>query len=415
MQTRRRTRRTLVALGLVTATLAGTAGAAQAGPADPGTERRQGGHAVTQRAMDSLVAGGVPGITGQARDERGAWAGTSGIGNLKTGAPRGAEDRFRIASVTKTFVATVLLQMESEGRLDLDDTVDRHLPGLVRGNGHDGRLMTVRQLLNHTSGVFNYDEDPAYAEKYHFVPGFLKHRYDTRTPEEAVRVALRHAPHHQPGQGWHYSNTNYVLAGLIIEKVGGRTYEREVRDRIVKPLGLKETTLPGNSSRMPQPSSRAYSKMSPDPAATRIYDVTLNNASQSWADGDIISTAADLNRFFGALLGGKLLAPAQLAAMKTTVPVEGSFPGTGYGLGLIRSTTSCGTKLWGHGGGWYGSLTGVYSTEDGRHGLAYNLNGDWYRGQANAISEAEFCGVEPTRAAGGASASEDAPRTPGNR
>ncbi len=133
--------------------------------------------------------------------------------------------------------------------------------------------------------------------------------------------------------------------------------------------------------------------------------MTSNNGSQSWADGDIISSAADLNRFFRALLGGRLLPPRQLAAMKTTVATFPEAPGFRYGLGLTSDRTGCGVELWGHGGGWMGSHTMAASTEDGRHSLAFNLNADWYPQGLGSVIEAEFCGTEPT---GGAMSAGDA-------
>ncbi|MEU4799658.1 serine hydrolase domain-containing protein [Streptomyces sp. NPDC023327] len=375
--------------GMAAAALAVTAFAAPVQAADPGPAAGTG-HRATQRAMDDAVASGIPGITTQARDGRGAWKAASGVGDRTTGAPRGKNDKFRVGSITKSFVATVLLQMEAEGRLDLDDKVERHLPGVVRGNGNDGRRIRVRQLLNHTSGLFDYLADAEYQRTY-LLEGYLEHRYDTLPPRKHVRVALAHQPLFEPGAKHSYSNTNYVLAGLIIEKVGGRTYEEEVRDRIIGPLGLKNTSNPGNSIRLPRPSSRGYAKLFAS-APDRIDDITEMNGSQGWADGDIISTAGDLNRFYRALLGGELLPPKQLKAMKTTVSAPES-PGVSYGLGLTRLQTSCGTTLWGHGGGMVGWLSMALSTEDGRHQLAFNYNSGWDTGFRRKIVDAEFCGT----------------------
>ncbi|MFE0421481.1 serine hydrolase domain-containing protein, partial [Streptomyces sp. NPDC058953] len=297
--------------------------------------------------------------------------------------------RFRVASITKTFVATVLLQLEDEGKLSLDDTVEKWLPGVVRGNGHDGRKITVRQLLNHTSGIYNYTDDPAFARKY-LHEGFLKHRYDTVPPAYHIKVAMAHPPNFEPGKSFRYSNTGYVLAGLIIEKASGTSYEQQVRERIINPLKLRATHNPGNTHHMPQPSSRAYSKLTPDPTATKVHDVTVMNGSQGWADGDIISSAADLNRFYKALIRGELLSPKQLTAMKTTGP-------EGYGLGLFKTETTCGTTLWGHSGGAAGSLSDALTTEDGSRQLAFNANGDYDVTPASfqRVVEAEFCGTEP--------------------
>ncbi|EPH42753.1 serine hydrolase domain-containing protein [Streptomyces aurantiacus] len=376
--------------GMAGLAAAALAAAAYATPAQAATDTPPAGtgHRATQRAMDAAVKAGVPGVTAQARDARGVWKAASGVGDLRSGAPRGKNDKFRVGSITKTFVATVLLQMEAEGKLRLGDTVDRHLPGLVRGNGNDGRKITVRQLLNHTSGLFDYLADKKYARTY-LREGYLKHRYDTLPPKKHVKVALSHTRLFEPGAKHSYSNTNYVLAGLIVEKAGGRTYEDEVRDRIITPLGLKNTSNPGNSIHLPQPSSRGYAKLFPS-APDRIDDITEMNGSQGWADGDIISTAGDLNRFYRALLRGELLQPKQLRAMKTTVAVPGH-PDSAYGLGLTRTRTSCGTTLWGHGGGMVGWLSMAVTTADGRHQLAYNFNGDWEDKPQRKILEAEYC------------------------
>ncbi|MFI1890160.1 serine hydrolase domain-containing protein [Streptomyces jumonjinensis] len=373
---------------------AAVAVAAFAAPAqaDTSTTERQR-HQAVQRALDTVVTGGVPGVTAQTRDGRAVWNGASGVGDLRTGKARGKNDLFRVASITKTFVATVMLQMEAEGKLSLDDTVERHLPGAVTGNGNDGGEITVRQLLNHSSGIYDYLQDPEYMKKYMLGDGFLKHRYDYRSPQVAVDVARTHRPYFAPGTGFRYSNTNYVLAALIMEKLTGNSYEHEVRERIVKPLKLRHTTAPGDSSAMPKPSSRAYSKLTEDPAATKIYDVTRQNASQSWAEGDIISSSNDLNRFYRALLRGKLLPEKQLTAMKTLSPhsVEG---GSGYGLALEKMKLSCDVEVWGHTGGWIGSLSVAYSTEDGGRQLAFNTNGDWEGKDLLGVMEAGFCGAK---------------------
>ncbi|MFD3517503.1 serine hydrolase domain-containing protein [Streptomyces sp. NPDC058657] len=388
------------AAGLLAAAVATTAFTVPAAHASPPSTTRatavtDRGHESTRRAMEALVAGGLPGITVQTRDDRGTWKSAAGVGDMRTGAPRGKDDRFRVASVTKMFVSTVLLQLEAEGRLDLDDTVDRWLPGMVRGNGNDGRKIKVRQLLNHSSGLFDYLADEEYLRTYMVGEGFLEHRYDTLPPAKHVKVALSHPPLFEPGDRHSYSNTNYILAGLIIEKVSGRSYESQVRHRIIGPLGLKGTSNPGNSSRMPRPSSRAYAKLfaeKPD----RIDDVTEFNGSQGWADGDIISTTGDLNRFVRALVRGKLLPPEQLKAMKTTLPTPQA-PSEGYGLGLMTMTTSCGTVLWGHGGHTIGSLTLVLTTEDGRRQLTLNTNGDWQAQPLMDVMNAEFCPSKPSR------------------
>ncbi|MGC0421008.1 serine hydrolase domain-containing protein [Embleya sp. AB8] len=386
MAIRKRSRAAVVGLAAVALVATAFAGPARAS-GDPAAATV--GHQGTQRAMDAAVRAGVPGVTAAARDADGVWKSASGVGNLKTGAPRGKNDRFRVGNLTNTFVATVLLQLEAENRLALDDTVERHLPGLVRGNGNDGREITVRQLLNHTSGLFNYLADKEYGETYLEGDGYLRHRYDTLTPERRVDVALSHEPSFKPGARHAFSATNDVLAALIIEEAGGRSYEDEVHDRIIEPLGLEATSNPGDRIRLPKPSSRGYSKLfaaQPD----RIDDVTEMNGSQGWGNGDIVSSAADLNRFYGALMRGKLLPARQLAEMKTTVD-NPEFPGATYGLGIERFTLGCGTTLWFHDGGAVGWISAVATTEDGRHQLAFNYNATWGAETLLPILNAEYC------------------------
>ncbi|MEU5402854.1 serine hydrolase domain-containing protein [Streptomyces sp. NPDC005963] len=346
-------------------------------------------HGATQRALEQAVRDGIPGAVAQARDRAGSWSGTAGLGELATGKKRKAQDRYRIGSITKTFVATVLLQLEAEGRLDLDDTVERWLPDTVRGNGHDGRRITIRQLLNHTSGIYSYTSDPGYQAKI-FGEGFLQHRYDTWTPEELVALSMRHEPYFAPGTDWWYSNTNYTLAGMVIEKVTGRGYEAEIERRILRPLQLRATSVPRTDPKMPNPASRAYSPLSQDPAA-KIRDVTELNPSLAGAAGGMISDSKDLQKFFRALLKGGLLPSEQQKALTTTLPVDPQLPQHRYGLGIQSTRLSCGKEVWGHGGGIHGSQSEAFVTRDASHSLALNFNGDW-AGDTGAVIEAEFCG-----------------------
>ncbi|MGW3291939.1 serine hydrolase domain-containing protein [Streptomyces sp. NPDC001002] len=376
----------------VRATVAATAGVlslALAAPAFAAPTDR--GHDATREAIRSAVAVGVPGVTATARDTRGTWRATEGVGDLRTGAPRSADDHYRIASITKTFVATVLLQLEAEGRLSLDDTVEKWLPGTVRGNGNDGRKITVRQLLNHTSGLFDYTSDEEFQRRLFSPDGFFEHRYDHRDAADLVGIAMAHKPDFKPGTSWNYSNTNYVVAGMLIEKVTGNSYGEEIKDRIVEPLDLDETSVPGDRTTVGRPSSRAYSKLART-ATGPTYDVTRLNPTAASSAGSMISDSADLNRFVSALLSGRLLPPEQLKEMKTTISSP-QFPNAGYGLGLIRYDLSCGVSVWGHSGGIHGSTSEAVATADGRHSLALNFNGDW-SGDSVAVIDAEFCGKQ---------------------
>ncbi|MDQ1027347.1 D-alanyl-D-alanine carboxypeptidase [Streptomyces umbrinus] len=387
-----RVSRTLLRFGLVGAvalTATSLMASAVAGPASVSAPApATGDHSATREAMDAAVKDGVPGVVGQAKDKYGTWKGASGVGDLRTERPRSAHDRYRVGSVTKTFVATVLLQLEAEGELSLDDKVDEWLPGVVRGNGHDGRRISLRRLLNHTSGIFNYRDDSEFVRKYIVKDGFFENRYDTVTLDRHVKYAMANKPYFTPGESWMYSNTNYSLAAMVIEKATGNSYGDEIRHRIIEPLGLHATSVPGTDPKMPRPSSRTYAKLA-ESTTGPTYDVTELNPTLAGGGGDMISDAGDLNRFYSALLRGGLLPRAQLAEMKATVEAAG-LPGVRYGLGLAERRLSCGVVVWGHHGGIVGSISEAVTTADGRHSLAFNFNGDW-SGDSDAVIEAEFC------------------------
>ncbi|MDQ1019477.1 serine hydrolase domain-containing protein [Streptomyces afghaniensis] len=377
----RRTRTTLTAATVAVALSAALAGPAAAAPPS-------GDHDATRQAVRAAVADGVPGVTVRVRQGHGTWAATAGVGDLETGTPRSTRDHYRVASITKTFVATVVLQLEAEGRLSLDDTVEKWLPGVVRGHGHDGREVTLRQLLNHTSGIFDYLGDAGFQRAYMTADGFMKHRFDEAEPEELLAYALANEPYFAPGTSFKYSNTNYLLAARVIEKAtGSDDYGDEIDRRIIAPLHLTSTSVPTTRVTLPRPSSRAYSKLArTDTGPT--YDVTELNPRLAYGSGQMVSSSADLNRFYSALLRGRLLPPEQLKEMKTTVP--SSRDTSRYGLGLVDRELSCGVHVWGHDGGISGSNSDAVTTEDGRHSLAVNFNGDW-SGSTDAITEAEFC------------------------
>ncbi|MGW8380281.1 serine hydrolase domain-containing protein [Streptomyces sp. ODS28] len=349
------------------------------------------GHPATQAAMDMAVEqDGVPGVLGRAQDESGGWTGASGVADRRTERPRASRDRFRIGSLTKPFVAVVLLQLEAEHRIRLDDPVERWLPGEVRGRGNDGRRITVRQLLGHTSGVFDYTLDPGIQRAYTGT-AFMSHRFSPHSPGGLVRTALGHPPDFAPGRGWHYSNTNYVLAGMIIQRVTGRPYGEEIERRVVRPLRLRDTSLPGRSPRIPRPSGRAYSTLfgtGGNKKNEKVYDVTAMNPSVAGASGEMVSSTGDLVRFFRALARGRLLPEREFAQMRRTVPAEG---GEGYGLGLSERKLPCGVTVLGHEGTILGSRSVAVTTPDGAHAAAFNVNGDW-AGDTRTMVDAEFCG-----------------------
>ncbi|GAA3147960.1 serine hydrolase domain-containing protein [Planomonospora alba] len=340
-------------------------------------------------ALGKVVKEGAVGAQAEVRDERGRWTGRSGTARLGTGRPVPENGRFRIGSTTKPFTATVVLQLVAEGKVSLDDTVERWLPGLVPG----GSRITVRQLLNHTSGLFDYLQTEGMPKDGGDV---LRDGRRTYTPEQLVRTAVANPPYFAPGAGWMYSNTNYILAGMIIERATGNTYREEVARRILKPLGLRDTFLPGTSVRIPGPHARGYFPRTVDPVG-RLVDVTELNPSFAGAAGEMISTTADVGRFFTALLGGKLLAPEQLREMTTLVDIsrQTGVPGLGYGLGLESVKLSCGVRSWGHGGSIPGYATYVGFTRDARRQAvlyATGMTGDDSDAAAKELVDRALCG-----------------------
>ncbi|MEV4250348.1 serine hydrolase domain-containing protein [Streptosporangium canum] len=335
-------------------------------------------HAEVQQVLDQAVADGMPGIIADVRDGHRSWFGTAGVADTETGRKRSQQDHFRAGSVTKSFTATVVLKLAAEGRLSLDDKVEKWLPGVVKGNGHDGSKITIRQLLNQTSGTFPYTSDAGIAAKQ-WTPAFLKHRFDRYRPEQLVKIAMANPASFTPGKGWGYSNTNYILAGMIIEKVTGRSYAEEVTRRIIRPLGLKGTYLPDEETKLRKPHVRHYIKLPVGDPNGKIYDLTDMNASWAGAGGGIVSTTGDLQTFYRALLSGRLLPPAQQKEMFTAVSTKGVqwIDNTAYGLGVFSKTLDCGVTVWGNGGRIHGSWTIAMGSKDGKHMLVSNINGDW--------------------------------------
>ncbi|NHC44514.1 serine hydrolase domain-containing protein [Motilibacter aurantiacus] len=348
---RRRTLSGVALAAVATTALVGTV------PADAaGTARVDG----TQQRMNALVTeDGAPGALGAVSNREGKIRNyTAGVGDLKTGAKVPADGYIRIASNTKTYTAVVVLQLVGEGKIALDEKVDTYLPGLVRKNGNDGRKITVRQLLQQTSGLPDYDEDI-------FLP-FDQAQRTYRDPRSLVDIALAHTSHFTPGTKWEYSNTNYVLAGLVVEKVTGRPIGEQITHRIIKPLGLKETYWPGlGTLTLKQPHPKGYHR---DSADAPYRDMTAFEPSGGWAAGALIATPSDVLTFYRAVIDGKLLEPAQQKEMLKAVKAPGFEPESGwsYGLGIAKKKLSCGADAWGHGGDFVGYESRGLVTEGGR-------------------------------------------------
>ncbi|MFK4067433.1 serine hydrolase domain-containing protein [Streptomyces sp. NPDC029674] len=286
----------------------------------------------------------------------------------RTGPSLSRSDHFRVGSITKTFIATVVLQLAAEHRLSLSDPVELHLPGLVRGPGVDGRSLTLRALLTHTSGLYDFTADTKGTAPV--------------TPARAVRTALAHPA--APNGRWAYSNTNYVVLGMVIERVTGNSYATEAERRILAPLRLTGTLFPGARTSLPPPHGRAYTSDG--------RDVTSLDPRVAGAAGELISTLADLNRFYAALLSGRLLPPPLLRHMLNTRTAHGH-----YGMGLYPQRLPCGTTVWGHSGRITGSYVRTAATRDGRRVVTFRINTDKLAdpGLERALLTAEFCPRAP--------------------
>ncbi|MFJ8885735.1 serine hydrolase domain-containing protein [Streptomyces sp. NPDC102402] len=325
-----------------------------------------------QRDADVLRDAGVTGVAVRLDTPRGTVTARSGVGDLVTRRPVPTDGYLRLGSTTKAFVATVVLQLVGEKRLSLDRTVEQVLPGVVAGAGNDGRTITVRDLLQHTSGLsdYIYDVFPDPGARTYFAD-----RWRAYEPEELVALAVRHEPAFPAGTRWAYSNTNYVLAGMIIEEIAGRPWEQEVRRRILRPLNLEQTDTPGTRPFLPHPHTADHQQFT---AGGPMVDTTIPyRPFDSGADGSMTGTARDVNRFFTALADGRLLKPSELAAMRTTVPVprdSGHPAGTRDGLGVFLTPLSCGGGYLGHGGSGFGYVVRTAVTTDGRRSLTVSAH-----------------------------------------
>lgn len=341
-----------------------------------------GDEARLQAAVDEVHGYGITGVQALTAVDGRVTRARAGVASLATGAPVPVDGYFRMGSDTKTFVSVVLLQLVGEGRLSLDDSVQRWLPGLVAGNGNDGRKITVRQLLQHTSGIADYiDRLPLLAT----ADDFQAHRFDHSDAADLVALAMKKPAMFAPGTSWSYSNTNYVLAGMIINRVTGHSWAREVHDRILAPLHLDHTYVPGDEPTLRSPHADGYHQFAP---GGPLVDTTLFNPTAADAAGAMITTPSDLARFWQALQGGRLLAPAQVAQMHETVleppDLAQAFPGARYGLGITSIQDRCG-GYWAHAGdelGWT-TLNGV--SPDGKRVVVLSLSSE-LADQASEVS-----------------------------
>jgi len=346
---------TAAALAAVGALVAGAwwgAGSPAAGPAAGDRPTNP----VVQNRLDDLVDLGFPAALGSVTHPDGRHDDfVAGVGDVETGATVPVDGEVRIGSNSKTYTAVVVLQLVEEGLVALDSPVETYLPGLVRGDGIDGSAITVRQLLQHTSGLPDYTAGLA--------ADIEKIRFAYYSPRDLVDLALAQPARFAPGERWEYSNTNYILLGLLVERMTQRPIFEAITSRIIEPLRLEHTYFPAvgeTGIRGKHPSGYHVD------AAGKQIDVTTLDPSWGWAAGEIVASPSDLNEFTRAVLDGRLLDDAMMAEMQKTVPSDESlWPGARYGLGLERYPLSCGGFIWGHGGDIHGFETRNGVASDG--------------------------------------------------
>lgn len=273
-----------------------------------------------------------------------------------------AGDQIRTGSNTKTFTAAIVLQLVDEGQVSLDEPVETYLPGVVRHPEVTGADITVRQVLQHTSGLPDMSGDVG----AHLVA--WQHRYIS--PRASLDLALTHPVTNAPGASFSYSNANYIVAGLLIEAVAGRPYAEVLQKRIIEPLALDDTYFPDQGEEV----IRGKHPHSYIPIGEPPMDYTDFDPSWGFAAGSIVSTTVDLTAFFSALAEGDVISHALLAEMQTTIPANSLRKGADYGLGLISFELSCGVTAWGHGGDVPGTMSRVAATADGRAAVVVTQN-----------------------------------------
>jgi len=353
---------------------------AVAGTAASATARDTASTDSLRPELEAVVAAGSPGALVLVEHGTSRTEAAVGVADLGGRVPLRAGDGFRAGSITKTFVAVVVLQLVREGRLRLDDTIQRWLPGLVP----NGRLVTIRQLLAHTSGIADYTADELFLRRTASEPR------RTWTPRELIVRAVRMGPAGSPGERFSYASTNYVLLGLVVERVTGTTVGEQLRRRIFAPLRLRETSfVPG--ARIPGRHAHGYAPSAHDGIVGGLAtarDRSSGSASWAWAAGAVVSSAPDLSRFFGALLGGRLLPPSLLGSMRPA-------PGARYGLGLASFRTPCGPAV-GHTGNLLGTVSAAWSRRDGSRRVVAMTNSYPLSPAADTafrrLLETAFCG-----------------------
>lgn len=270
-----------------------------------------------------------PGAVVAVRGPRGTWTKAYGVADKATNAPMTTDGYQRIGSVTKTFIGTLLLQLADDGKLSLDDPIDKYVPGVP-----NGATVTLRSLANMTSGVASYTLDEGWQKTFFGEP------FKVWTPDELLRIGLALPPRFPPGSAFDYSNTNTILLGKVIEKQAGQDLATVLRTRILEPLRLTATSFPGPSPVLPDPHPRGYTLQGNTATPDKPVDATDWNPSWGWAAGEMISRVDDLLTYGRAMGTGQGLLPPATQAQRLT-----SFPGpAGYGCSTTRSASPAPTR-----------------------------------------------------------------------
>ncbi|MCC2278558.1 beta-lactamase family protein [Streptomyces sp. ET3-23] len=350
-------------IALVAAIAAAAVSMGVAGPA----AAAQPDDAALRRAIAGLPSADATAAQVRVGGADGHWTGASGQSDIHMHRAVHGNERFRAGSVTKVFTAAVVLQLVHEHKLDLKGTVQQYLPGLLPADYPEVR---VEQLLNYTSGLPGGDTGG---------------RFTTWDHRKLVQAGFTQGMEFQPGTQQHYSNIGYNVLGLLIEKATGRSYEQELRDRVLKPLQLKDTYSPGNATGIRGPHTHGYQVVKDKDGTTHLEDVTAWDQSCTWASGDLITTTADLERFMTALFKGRVVPQPELELMFTVpdVPMYGGGKAA-YTSGLTRMTI--GDKVvYGKTGARYGYQDGIGATRDLSRTLVYSVNATDAKGEEGNV------------------------------
>ncbi|MER6271218.1 serine hydrolase domain-containing protein [Streptomyces sp. NPDC001797] len=359
-------RSTALAASLVLALTAGPLVVPAVATSAPAEARSSTAPAPTGPDADALRAAvtGLPDADATAALVRvggtdGVWRGSAGVHDLASGRAADPDARFRAGSTTKVVTAAAVLQLAAQHRIDLGTPVQHYLPGLFT---RAFRPITVRQLLNHTSGIQAGDGwGDSFEAQY-------AHRFDTLTPEQVVRSAVAQGPEFRPGTKQDYLNINYTVLGLLIEKVTGQTYASVAERLVLRPAGMRDTYFPGTDPRIRGPHNHGYQKVTKADGTTEFVDVTEWNQADRFAAGDMISTTTDLERLLTALFRGRIVPPGPQLEEMFTVPA--GIEGATYSAGLQRFAYE-GRVYWVKSGSRYGYSAVVAGTRDLSRTLVY--------------------------------------------